>query len=167
MKPIVAEMNVSSIEQTQFGPISFGPISFGPDDDNTTCEDPSINKYEEFVFQNSANKNMDKLWLYCYKNQTYPKYYIGIAKKMAICKCPTSGKEEWFNGDRCLSVQNPKKGSTIMVTINSVTRDFIFLGWAKFPVHEWKMTNGTVIQLTQRFIEGLSLENKRYLKINR
>jgi len=104
-----------------------------------------------------------------YAKETRPEFYLGIAKKMAICKCPITGEQQWFNGDRCLSVENPEKGSIVTVTVNIKTRiysrDFIFCGWAKDPIHEWRMTKGTTLQLEQSFIDGLRPEDRRYLKI--
>jgi hypothetical protein len=124
-----------------------------------------------FVFRKSTSKNMDKLWTHFYKNESYPQYYLGIAKRIAICKCPTTGEEEWHNGERCIKVENPIKDSTITVELQikdkTYTREFIFMGWVKFPVHEWMMSKGTVLMLEQKFIDGLLPEDKRYLKINR
>jgi len=132
-------------------------------------DDYSIHKYGDFVFRKSRSKNMDKLWAYFYKNETYPEYYLGLAKKIAICKCPITGKEEWFNADRCLCVENPIKDSSVTVKLHVkdkiYTREFIFMGWVKTPVHEWSMRKGSTLQLEQKFIDGLLPADKRYLKI--
>jgi hypothetical protein len=133
-------------------------------------EDYSFRRYGDFAFRKSTNKIMDKLWAYFYKNETYPEYYLGIAKRVAICKCPITGEEEWFNGERCLKVENPMKGSIVTVHVQIKTRnysrDFIFLGWVKVPVHEWRMKKGTTLMLEQKVIDCLLPEDKRYLKIN-
>jgi hypothetical protein len=114
-----------------------------------------------------TSKNMNKLWRYFHFTENYPKFYMGLAKKVAICRCLRTGKEEWFNGERCLSSNNPKKGSIINVEFNikNVTyeRDFIFMGWVQVPVHEWKMEKGTTLQLDQSFVDGLLPKDKRYL----
>ena len=132
-------------------------------------EDYSFHNYGDVVFQKSTTKNMDKLWSYFHSKQSYPDYYLGIATKVAICKCPVSGKEEWFNGLKCLSVENPEKGSTVMVTLKikgkTYVRQFLFMGWVVEPVHEWSMTRGTTLQLEQKFVDGLSNIDRRYLKM--
>jgi hypothetical protein len=127
----------------------------------------------DFVFQRSisktTSKTMDKLWAHFHKNKNYPKYYIGIAKKVAICKCPITGEVEWYNGERCLTVRNPEVGSTVTVTVkinNKIyTRDFIFMGWLDRTIHEWSMETGKTFQLEDAFVNELFAEEKRYLKI--
>lgn len=132
-------------------------------------EDYSFRKCGDIVFQKSTSKNMDILWKHFYKHESYPAYYMGKANKTAICKCPISGKEEWFNGERNLSVENPEKGSTVTVILKikdkTYVRDFVFMGWVVQPVHEWSMTKGTTLQLEQSFIDGLSNIDRRYLKM--
>jgi hypothetical protein len=152
-----AELNVYTIDPTS-------EISL-----NEKYDSYSFHNYGDFAFQKSTSKNMNKLWSYFHSKENYPEYYLGIAKKVAICKCPITEKEEWFNGERCLSIENPEKGSIITVTVRIktrvYTRDFIFMGWAKNPVHEWRMKKGTTFQLEQKFVDGLFPEDKRYLKI--
>ena len=158
---MLAEMNVYAVGQ--------GDI---PEETchQTKYEDYSFNRRGDFAFQKSTSKNMEKLWAYFHKHENYPEYYIGIAKRVAICKCPTTGKEEMFNGERCLSIENPKIYSAVTVTVKIktrvYTRDFIFLGWAKTPFHEWIMKKGTNLMIEQKFIDGLLSEDKRYLKMN-
>jgi len=134
-------------------------------------EEHDDTEYDDFEFRKSTTKNMDKLLAYFYKIQAYPEYYLGIAKRVAICKCPITGEEQWFNSERYLKVENPVKGSTITVYVQiktkNYTRDFIFMGWLTTPVHEWKMSKGKVFMLEQKFIDGLLPQDKRYLKINR
>jgi hypothetical protein len=134
-------------------------------------EENDDTEYDDIQFRKSTTKNMDKLLAYFYKIQAYPEYYLGIAKRVAICKCPTTGEEQWFNSERNLKVENPVKGSTITVYVQiktrNYTRDFIFMGWLTTPVHEWKMSRGKVFMLEQKFIDGLLPQDKRYLKINR
>ena len=147
----------------------------GPDlleyyEHQTKNEDCSFYRHRDFTF-NNARKIMEKLWAYFHETENYPEYYIGLAKRIAICKCPESGEEKWYNGERCLKIANPVKGSTVTVEIqikdNVHTRDFIFMGWVKVPVHEWRMTKGTILMLEQSIINVLLPEDKRYLKINR
>jgi hypothetical protein len=134
-------------------------------------EKQGIHDYSDLSLQRSTTKNMDKLWERFHRTGSYPEYYLGVSKKMAICKCPNTGKEEWFNGERCISVKNPKKGSTVTVTIEIkgkiYMRNFVFMGWTDVQVHEWAMTKGTTLQLTHSFVEGLCAQDKRYLKMNR
>ena len=141
-----------------------------PDTTNTKYEDYSFHRYGDVMFRKSTSPNMDKLWAHFYKNDSYPEYYMGISKRTAICKCPITGNEELCSGERNLNVENPVKGSIVTVELqikdNTYTRDFIFMGWVKVPVHEWKMNKGTVLMLEQKFIDGLLPEDKRYLKIN-
>jgi hypothetical protein len=136
---------------------------------NAKYEDHTIHKYGDFVFRKSRSKNMDKLWAYFYENDSYPEYYLGIAKKVAICKCLITGKEEWFNVDRFLYNEIPIKNSTVTVKVHVkdkiYTRDFIFMGWVKTSVHEWRMRKGSTLQLEQKFVDGLLPQDKRYLKL--
>jgi hypothetical protein len=138
---------------------------------NKERDDTSCYNYSDFVFKKSTSKNMYILWKYFYKHDNYPEYYMGIAKSMAICKCPISGKEEWYNGERCLNIENPKKDSIVTVEIRIkdtiYSREFIFMGWVKTPVHEWKMRKGTVLMIEKRFVDGLLPQDKKYLKITR
>jgi hypothetical protein len=137
-----------------------------------------IESYEEyafrdygFVFKPCATKNMDQLFSYFHAIQNYPEYYLGPAKKLAICKCPKSGVEEWYNVDRYLTVSNPINGSLVTVNYKRkdkiYSREFIFMGWVKQKVHEWTMQNGTILQLEQRFVDGLLDRDRRYLRMNR
>ena len=138
---------------------------------HTSYEDYCFHRYGEFMFQNSSTKNMEKLWTYFHKSESYPEYYRGISKKVAICKCPDTGEEKWYNSERCLNAYHLVKGSNISVEFQNkdgtYTRDFIFMGWVNGPVHEWKMTKGTTLMLAQNIIDTLSPQDKRYLKINR
>jgi hypothetical protein len=115
----------------------------------------------------TTSKNMNKLWKYFHFTENYPEFYLGLAKKVANCRCLRTGKEEWFNGERFLSSNNPKKGSiaNIEFRIKNITyeRDFIFMGWVQVPVHEWLMEKGTTLQLDQSFVDGLLPKDKRYL----
>lgn len=141
------------------------------EENHRSYDEKGIHCYGDFKFQRSTTKNMEKLWARFHRNESYPEYYLGIAKRMAICKCPNTGEEEWYNGERCLSVDNPEIGSTVTVTLEVkgkfYKRDFVFIGWLKTPVHEWKTTKGTTLQLSQKFIDGLCAQDKRYLKMNR
>lgn len=137
-----------------------------------------IETYEEYAFHDygfvhkpGATKNMDQLLTYFHANKDYPEYYLGIAKKLAICKCPESGVEEWYNAERCvLTDLNPKRGSSITVNYKRhskiYSREFIFMGWVKQTVHEWMMKSETVLQLEQRFVDGLRDRDRRYLRMN-
>jgi hypothetical protein len=130
-----------------------------------------INGYLDFIFKPNKSKNMNELWQFFHKTENYPDYYMGVAEKVAICKCPDSGNEEWFNGKRCLSIMNPMKGWTVRVQVNMrgdiYGKDYIFMGWVKQPVHEWRMKHGDILQLEQKFIDSLLPIDKKYLKMNR
>jgi hypothetical protein len=128
----------------------------------------------DFVIRKSrskVSKNMDKLWMHFHYKQNYPEYYLGVANKVAICKFPDTGVEKWYNAARCLSIQNPKKGDTVTITVRQKdithTCDVVFMGWVHHPVHEWRMANHSILQLDQNFVDGLFMEEKRRLKINR
>lgn len=157
----VAEMNVYCVGEKDFDIDS---------SHHTKYEDYALHQYGDFVFQKSTSKNMDQLWAHFHSKQNYPEFYLGVAKKMAICKCPQTGLEEWYNRDRCLTVSKPVVGSTITVNYkvkNSVyCRDFVFMGWTKTQVHEWTMQKGSTLQLEQRFVDGLLPQDRRYLRIN-
>jgi hypothetical protein len=126
--------------------------------------------YEDIMYRKNTSNNMDKLWFYFHSTENYPEYYLGIAKRVAICKDPGSGKEDWINADHCLSVENPSKGSIVTATIRvkgmTYTKDLIFIGWTQTPIHEWRMKRGDVLRLEQKFIDGLSKADKRFLRIH-
>ena len=42
----------------------------------------------------------------------------------------------------------------------------IFVGWLRSPIHEWRMKRGDVLRLEQKFIDGLSQADKRFLRIH-
>ena len=144
------EMNVCVAEQNS--------------DDNCPTLD-----FHDVMYRNNTSKNMDKLWSYFHSKENYPEYYLGIAARVAICKDTGSNKEQWFNADRCLSVNNPIKGSTVTVSIQNKNiihkKELIFAGWLRTPIHEWRMKSGTVLQLEQKFIDGLPPADKRFLRI--
>ena len=139
---------------------------------DTRVESPDYaNNYGNFSFRKRTSKNMDKLWRYFHAHENYPEYYLGVASKVAICNCPTTGKVEWHNGDRCiLPSKGVKKGSVVTVEYQVKdkihNRDFIFMGWVKEPVHEWRMRSGSTLMLEQSFVDGLLSVDKRYLRMN-
>jgi hypothetical protein len=135
---------------------------------------PSIYGMGDIVFQTSrtkVSKNMDILWRHFHKTQNYPEYYLGFAEKMAVCKCPVTGAEEWYNPSRCLTIQDPVPGQTVMVTMQKngqpFGKEWIFLRWRIGRVHEWKTQKQTFLQLEEDFVAGLFHAEKRQLKINR
>jgi hypothetical protein len=142
--------------------------------ENVHYQEHGMTNYGDLVFHKTGfkvSKNMDKLWRHFHYKQKYPKYYLGIAEKVAICECPTMGLEEWYNSARYLSLQNPKKGDTIVVTKivkgKSYMREYVFVGWVKQPVHEWTMDDNSMLYLEQSYVDGLFQAEKRQLKINR
>jgi hypothetical protein len=144
----------------------------GQDVDNSSYreyDETTVRSYGDFISQITRSKNTDTLWAHFHKNENYPEYYMGSSKRTAICKCPITGIEEWYNGERCLNIENPEKGSTVTVEFKNkdtiYTREFIFIGWVKTPVHEWKMKKGTILMLEQKFVDGLLPADKKYLKI--
>jgi hypothetical protein len=150
---------------------NFNPSSFAVAGDlyHVPYEDYALRHCGDFVFQKSGSQNMNNLWRHFHSKENYPVYYLGIAKKIAICRCPRTGKEEWYNGERCLSIdnQNPEKNSLVNITYKCkdkvFNRDFIFVDWLKAPVHEWSMKSGTTLQLEQKFVDGLLAKEKRQL----
>ena len=93
----IAEMNVYPIESEW-------------DFDNEDFK-YGVRSFKDFAFKKSKSKNMDLLWEHFHTNYNYPRFYLGIAKKVAVCKCPNTGIEERHNSDRCLTVANPTIGS--------------------------------------------------------
>lgn len=132
-------------------------------------EDKCVHYCKDITFQNKNTQNIDKLWSRFYKSNSYPEYYLGIAKRVAICKCPNTGEEEWFNGEQLLPIINPEKETIVTIALEVkgkiYKRDFVFIGWVKDTVHEWKMTTGSTLKLNQHFVNGLSAYDKRYLKM--
>lgn len=102
--------------------------------------------------------------------KTYPTDYLGIAKKMAICKDPNSDLVEWWNAERCLSVENPEVGQVVRVTTNigneTHEADWMFMGWADQPCHEFLTRDGNVMTLLQEIVDDLLPEDRQYLKMH-
>lgn len=139
-------------------------------EDTTSASKCEFRNRVDFVVRKRTSNNMDKLWRYFHASENYPEYYLGVASKVAVCKCPTTGKIEWHNGDSCILASNgAKKGSVVTVEYQIKdkihNRDFIFMGWVKEPVHEWRMRSGTLLILEQSFVDGLLPVDKRYLRM--
>jgi hypothetical protein len=136
---------------------------------HTPHDEKSVHNYGDFVFQKRTSKNMDKLWLMFHEMQDYPELYLGVVEKMALCKCPITEKNEWHSKN-LFADSNPSNGDRIIlkrvVKNNLYHRECIFVKWEKEIFYEWKMTSGNILQLRQKYIDGLSPKDKRYLKIS-
>ena len=94
----------------------------GQDVDNSSYreyDETTVRSYGDFISKISTSKNTDTLWAHFHKHDNYPEYYMGTSKRTAICKCPNTGIEEWYNGERCLNIVNPEKGSTVTVELKN------------------------------------------------
>jgi hypothetical protein len=136
---------------------------------HTEYEDYSLQNCGSFVFQQRTTTNMDKLWRMFHEKQDYPELYMGVVEKMARCKCPITGKDEWHN-IKLFSDMNPSNGDHVtlkkFVKNKLYNLDRIFIKWEKETFYEWKMTSGNILQLKQEYIDGLLPKDKRYLKMS-
>jgi hypothetical protein len=125
-------------------------------------------KLEKYCDGYGGNNPMMKKIIDIFRStNAYPKDYLGIAKKMAICKAPHSDLMEWWNAERCLSVENPQVGDIVCVTTmreGLVHRaDWIFMGWGDVACYEWILTNGNAMTLMQPIVDDLLPEDMEYL----
>jgi hypothetical protein len=113
--------------------------------------------------------NMDNLLQYFNSTEDFPEYYLGKADKMALCRCPQTGEESWNNINYLLNKQ-PRKNTIVKAQINVMDtvyeKDFIFVKWETENFYEWKMKSGNVLQLRQKFIDGLKPRDKKYLRMH-
>jgi hypothetical protein len=132
-------------------------------------EEETVQYYDNVCIQRSIHMNMNKLLQHFHSTQNYPEFYLGKVEKMALCKCPISLKDEWFSATN-LGINKPPKPGTIF-EINRIVKKEIhsklttFIRWEPQPFYEWRMSFGNVLQLRQDFIDGLSAEDRRYLKM--
>jgi len=101
--------------------------------------------------------------------QNYPVYYLGKAEQTALCICPYTNTEEWFNVKNLVITHPPKKGMMLLAYKRENNKLYekvvVFMSWEKKEIHEWMLTNGDVLQLRQDFVDGLNAKDRRYLKI--
>jgi hypothetical protein len=135
-------------------------------------EDYSTQRYGNIVFQQKTSTNMDKLWSLFHEKQDYPELYLGMVEKMACCKCLITGKDLWHN--KSLFPENLTKSLSTgdHITLKRVVKnkvyycECIFVKWEKENFYEWKLQSGNILQLRQKYIDGLSPKDKRYLKMS-
>ena len=161
--------------------VNMNVYQLGDDKDESTLvgdmfhrkyEDYSVQKYGDFVFQPRTSTNMDKLWQMFYEKQDYPELYMGMVEKMALCKCLLTGKDIWHNKTVFPEKLTKPLSSGDHITLKRVVKnkvyycDCIFVKWEKENFYEWKLQSGNILQLRQKYIDGLSPKDKRYLKMS-
>jgi hypothetical protein len=119
---------------------------------------------------NMNNKNnMDTLWRHFQSNQDYPEFFMGKVEKMAFCKCPNTGEESWNNA-KILLTEDPIKNTIVTARIKIrdtvYEKDFVFVKWETANFYEWRMKSGSILQLHQKYIDGLLDKDKKYLRMH-
>jgi hypothetical protein len=113
--------------------------------------------------------NMDNLLQYFNSTEDFPEYYFGKTEKMALCRCPQTGEETWNNVNNLLN-KEPRKNMivNVQVKVNDTVyeKEFIFVKWETENFYEWKMKSGNILQLRQKFIDGLKPRDKKYLRMH-
>jgi hypothetical protein len=131
-------------------------------------EDKKIH-FETTVFIQKSFNNTNRLWKHLHEIQNFPEYYFGIVESMALCKCPLSGNDEWFRAEFLGNNKTIRTGTEIEINRtfkNEIhSKKTVFVRWELQPFHEWKLQNGCLLQMRQDFVDGLTREDRRYLKI--
>jgi hypothetical protein len=124
----------------------------------------------DFVYKRSTSKNMDKLWNTFHESQDYPEFYVGKVAKMALCNCPITNKSEWFSFKQLGNIDTPKPGDEVTVYARVNNKDYqkqtVFIKVERATYYEWSMKSGNVLQLRQDFIDSITAEDKRFLRMN-
>jgi hypothetical protein len=125
--------------------------------------------FETTVFIQKSLNNTQRLWNHLHETHNFPEYYSGIVERMALCKCPISGNDEWFRPETLGNRNFIRKGTEIeinrMFKNEIYSKKTVFIRWELQPFHEWRLQNGCLLQMRQDFIDGLTREDRRYLKI--
>jgi len=126
--------------------------------------------YKTFsVLNMNKCNNMDNLLRHFHSNQDYPEFYLGKAENMALCRCPQTGEESCNNGNTFLTTE-PKKNTivTARIKIKNIVyeKDFVFVKWETANFYEWRMKSGSILQLHQKYIDGLLDKDKKYLRMH-
>lgn len=137
--------------------------------DSTSAESNVANNGESSSVNTKLCNNMDNLMHYFNSIQDYPEYYLGKAERMALCRCPQTGKESWNNGKILLTAE-PRKNMLVkaQLKINDTIyeKEFIFVKWETENFYEWRMKSGNILQLRQQYIDGLNPKDKKYLRMH-
>lgn len=132
--------------------------------------DNSVSTHKEFNgLRIKLNNNMDILMHHFNSTQDFPEYYFGKVEKVALCRCPQTGQESWNNGNNLITA-NPRKNMLIKVQIKIkdkiYERELIFVKWETENFYEWRLKSGNILQLHQKFIDGLRPKDKKYLRMH-
>jgi hypothetical protein len=121
----------------------------------------------EIAFRKAGSPNMNKLLKMFYDKYRFPKNFIGKVDKMALCKYSFSGMETKINSKNLSITENLVEGTKIqeLRIINGIMRyrDIIFIKWEIDIFYEWELTDGSILQLRQDYVDGLSPKEKEEL----
>lgn len=125
--------------------------------------------FENIIFIQNSFNNTNRLWKHLHEIQNFPEYYFGIVESMALCKCPLSGNDEWFRPEILGNIKTIRRGTEIEINRifknEKISKKTVFVRWELQPFHEWRLQNGCLLQMRQDFVDGLTREDRRYLKI--
>jgi hypothetical protein len=115
------------------------------------------------------SENMGQLMTMFKLSRNYPKTFLGIAEKAALCKSVPSEDLYYFN-EKNLEIKEELTRGTKLYALaifptKTLKREVEFLEWATMPVYEWKLEDGHTLSLGQTFIDGLTEKERKQLKI--
>ena len=141
-----------------------------PESSEVNITDTNVgNNGEPSSVNMKISNNMDNLLHYFNSIHDYPEYYLGKAEKIALCRCPQTGKETWNNG-KILLIAEPRKNMIVKAQLKIkdtiYEKEFIFVKWETENFYEWRMKSGNILQLRQQYIDGLLPKDKKYLRMH-
>lgn len=163
----VGETGVHCYGDICFTPLHISNTDFVGGNDYTGNVTTRIENAQRYTKEKS--KNMDLLWKQFCKMNDFPDLYLRTVAKIALCKDPTTMREEHHDAID-IQIHNVgliRTGDEITVINTRFRKETIFQRWDDRVFHKFKMRSGHYLFLRQDFIDCLTKEDKRYLCIGR
>jgi hypothetical protein len=128
-----------------------------------------LHNYGDVCFSKQKSNQMDSLWKQFCKMNDFPELYLRTVAKIALCKDPTTMREEHHDAIDIMvdDVDLVRAGDQFTVSNTRFYKEAIFQRWDDRVFHKFKMRSGHFMFLRQDFIDRLNKEDKRYLCIGR
>ena len=128
-----------------------------------------IHYFGEIKLSKQKSSLMDMLWKQFCKMDDFPELYLRTVAKIALCKDPTTMREEHHDAIDIIvdNVNLIRAGDQFTVSNTRFCKEAIFQRWDNRVFHKFRMRSGHFIFLRQDFIDKLTNEDKRYLCIGR
>ena len=117
----------------------------------------------DVIFRKKSS--MDSLFAEFYRINDFPEFYIGKTENVALCKDPENNNSELFDAKDMNITENLNKNSEITISYNKYEKNTLFQYWDNRIFHKFQMKSGMYMMLRQDFVDKLSSEDKRYLRI--